>query len=158
MGNRDNFGKVPELRSTGYLDKDSSGKEYALQSAACHIQAGQRQGKDSYSEWRSVKWRAGRCRNAGRNRRRLHIAFRYLSECHKPQEEVRKQVFSMKVELDKTGMVHLVSGTYPSHDMQEALQNRNLGYRENDVWHWDSEELRKLDNPQLYTLYKELRY
>ena len=37
----------------------------------------------------------------------------------------------MKVELDKTGMVHLVSGTYPSHDMQEALQNRNLGYREN---------------------------
>lgn len=76
----------------------------------------------------------------------------------KPQEEVRKQVFSMKVELDKTGMVHLVSGTYPSHDMQEALQNRNLGYRENDVWHWDSEELRKLDNPQLYTLYKELRY
>lgn len=36
----------------------------------------------------------------------------------------------MKVELDKTGMVHLVSGTYPSHDMQEALQNRNLGYRE----------------------------
>lgn len=64
----------------------------------------------------------------------------------------------MKVELDKTGMVHLVSGTYPSHDMQEALQNRNLGYRENDVWHWDSEELRKLDNQQLYTLYKELRY
>ena len=31
----------------------------------------------------------------------------------------------MKVELDKTGMVHLVLGTYPSHDMQESLIKRN---------------------------------
>ena len=45
----------------------------------------------------------------------------------------------MKVELDKTGMVH-------------------LGYREKEVWYWDEAELKKLDNPQLYTLYKELRY
>lgn len=70
----------------------------------------------------------------------------------------RKQVFSMKVELDKTGMVHLVLGTYPSHDMQESLIKRNLGYREKEVWYWDEAELKKLDNPQLYTLYKELRY
>ena len=70
----------------------------------------------------------------------------------------RKQVFSTKVELDKTGMVHLVLGTYPSHDMQESLIKRNLGYREKEVWYWDEAELKKLDNPQLYTLYKELRY
>jgi hypothetical protein len=70
----------------------------------------------------------------------------------------RKQVFSMKVELDKTGMVHLVLGTHPSHDMQESLIKRNLGYREKEVWYWDEAELKKLDNPQLYTLYKELRY
>ena len=43
----------------------------------------------------------------------------------------------MKVELDKTGMVHLVLGTYPSHDMQESLIKRNLGYREKEVWYWD---------------------
>lgn len=64
----------------------------------------------------------------------------------------------MKVELDKTGMVHLVLGTYPSHDMQESLIKRNLGYREKEMWYWDEAELKKLDNPQLYTLYKELRY
>jgi hypothetical protein len=68
-----------------------------------------------------------------------------------------KQEVSMKVELDKTGMVHLIRGTYPSHDMQMSLEKRNLGYREKEVWHWDSTELKKLDNPQLYTLYKELR-
>ena len=61
----------------------------------------------------------------------------------------------MKVELDKTGMVHLVLGTYPSHDMQESLIKRNLGYREKEVWYWDEAELKKLDNPQLYTLYKD---
>ena len=55
----------------------------------------------------------------------------------------------MKVELDKTGMVHLVLGTYPSHDMQESLIKRNLGYREKEVWYWDEAELKKLDNPQL---------
>ena len=55
-------------------------------------------------------------------------------------------------------MVHLVLGTYPSHDMQESLIKRNLGYREKEVWYWDEAELKKLDNPQLYTLYKELRY
>ena len=87
MGNRDNFGKCRSC-GQGYLDKDSSRKEYALQSAACHIQAGRRQGKDSHSEWRSVKRRAGRCRNAGRNRRRLHIAFCYLSKCRKAQKEI----------------------------------------------------------------------
>lgn len=64
----------------------------------------------------------------------------------------------MKVELDKIGMIHLVTGTYPTHDMQEILEKRNLGYSENDVWCWDKDELKKLDNPQLYTLYKELRY
>ena len=46
----------------------------------------------------------------------------------------------MKVELDKTGMVHLVLGTYPSHDMQESLIKRNLGYREKEVWYWDEAE------------------
>ena len=64
----------------------------------------------------------------------------------------------MKVELDKTGMVHLVSGTYPSHDMQKSLIKRKLGYKEKDMWHWDKVELKKLDNQRLYSLYKELRY
>ena len=50
----------------------------------------------------------------------------------------------MKVELDKTGMVHLVLGTYPSHDMQESLIKRNLGYRGKEGWYWDEAELKKL--------------
>lgn len=88
MGNRDNFGKCRSCGQQVIWIKTVAGKEYALQSAACHIQAGRRQGKDSHSEWRSVKRRAGRCRNAGRNRHRLHIAFCYLSECRKAQKEI----------------------------------------------------------------------
>ena len=64
----------------------------------------------------------------------------------------------MKVDLDKTGMVHLVCGTCPGHSMQEELEKKNLGYREDDTWHWDSDELRKYDNSQLLTLYKKIRY
>ena len=155
MGNRDNFGKCRSCGQQVIWIKTVAGKNMPCNPQLVTYRQGNGKEKIVTPNGEVL---SGELVGAGRNRRRLHIAFRYLSECHKPQEEVRKQVFSMKVELDKTGMVHLVSGTYPSHDMQEALQNRNLGYRENDVWHWDSEELRKLDNPQLYTLYKELRY
>lgn len=155
MGNRDNFGKCRSCGQQVIWIKTVAGKNMPCNPQLVTYRQGNGKEKIVTPNGEVL---SGELVGAGCNRRRLHIAFRYLSECHKPQEEVRKQVFSMKVELDKTGMVHLVSGTYPSHDMQEALQNRNLGYRENDVWHWDSEELRKLDNPQLYTLYKELRY
>lgn len=158
MGNRDNFGKCRSCGQQVIWIKTVAGKNMPCNPQLVTYRQGNGKEKIVTPNGEVLSGEAGRRRNAGRNRCRLHITFRYLPECRKPQEEVRKQVFSMKVELDKTGMVHLVSGTYPSHDMQEALQNRNLGYRENDVWHWDSEELRKLDNPQLYTLYKELRY
>ncbi len=155
MGNRDNFGKCRSCGQQVIWIKTVAGKNMPCNPQLVTYRQGNGKEKIVTPNGEVL---SGELVGAGRNRCRLHITFRYLPECRKPQEEVRKQVFSMKVELDKTGMVHLVSGTYPSHDMQEALQNRNLGYRENDVWHWDSEELRKLDNPQLYTLYKELRY
>lgn len=63
----------------------------------------------------------------------------------------------MKVDLDKTGMVHLVCGTNPAGDLREDLGKKNLGYSENGEWSWDADELRKFDNPQLLNLYKKLR-
>lgn len=65
----------------------------------------------------------------------------------------------MKVDLDKTGMVHLVKGTTPQGDIREDLEKAKLGYTDEDgVWVWDEMELKKQDNPQLYNLYKTMRY
>lgn len=65
----------------------------------------------------------------------------------------------MKVDLDKTGMVHLIKGTTPQGDIREDLEKAKLGYTDEDgVWVWDEMELKKQDNQQLYNLYKTMRY
>ena len=73
MGNRDNFGKCRSCGQQVIWIKTVAGKNMP-----CNPQlVTYRQGDG-----------AGRCRNAGRNRRRLHIAFCYLSECRKAQKEI----------------------------------------------------------------------
>lgn len=63
----------------------------------------------------------------------------------------------MKVDLDKTGMIHLVCGTNPTGDLRDDLEKKRLGYSENGEWFWDTDELKRYDNPQLLNLYKKVR-
>lgn len=64
----------------------------------------------------------------------------------------------MKIDLDKKGMVHLVSGVYPSADIHCRLSEKNFGYEVGDSWYWNEQKLREMDDMQLYMLYRELRY
>ncbi len=66
----------------------------------------------------------------------------------------------MKIDLDKTGMVHLVSGATPMGDIKEDLEKRNIGYTDEETgeWTWDAYALRRFDMRQLYDLYKQIRY
>ena len=158
MGNRDNFGKCRSCGQQVIWIKTVAGKNMPCNPQLVTYRQGDGKEKIVTPNGEVL---SGELVGAGTQDATGVGYISHFATCPNAQgteRNNRKQVFSMKVELDKTGMVHLVLGTYPSHDMQESLIKRNLGYREKEVWYWDEAELKKLDNPQLYTLYKELRY
>ena len=67
----------------------------------------------------------------------------------------------MNINLDKEGLVALVSGMNPTYDQIDRLQKRKLGDYTGgfaDKWTWDRFSLKELSEQDLYNLYLQLKF
>lgn len=63
----------------------------------------------------------------------------------------------MKIDLDRIGFIHLLSGSEPSSGMMELLEKERYGYLEDGNWVWDKDVLRRMDCGDLRQLYMKIR-
>jgi len=65
----------------------------------------------------------------------------------------------MKIDLDKKGLIDLVKGTSPHYDLFENSIVKLCGTfnGSSGTWSWNEYELEKLNERQLYDLYKSCR-
>ena len=64
----------------------------------------------------------------------------------------------MKVELDKIGLVDLICGTDPDDAAGELPEARRFQTSsDGEVFEWDRASLRRLEQKDLYNLYKRIR-
>ena len=67
----------------------------------------------------------------------------------------------MIINLDKAGLVSLVSGMEPTYEQMGRLIKRKLGDYEGgfaDNWRWDRFNLENLSEQDLYNLYLQLKF
>ena len=64
----------------------------------------------------------------------------------------------MKIDLDKKALISLVCGESPDYGLFENKTVKTCGrYSDNRGWQWADHELEKLNEQQLYDLYKLCR-
>ena len=62
----------------------------------------------------------------------------------------------MKIDLDRMGFIHLLSGTEPDSGMVEVLEKEHYGYMEDGSWVWDKDILRRMTCADMRQLYMQI--